>query len=189
MLPLSDEMKAKAIDIDFHWVTEHGDPGTLTAGISLNATDSYSTCPPLDIVLIGAYMSTYTPSEADLAFIRKAYADCTAFMTICGGVLAAQLAGLLVGHSATAPRFMIPLLREKDPRTTWVEKRAHHDGKIWTSGTLLNGLDMMREFGMAYWPGLTAMTTSLGAYPERSLEFEGPMEQLPGDIEWEVAAA
>lgn len=39
-LPLSDEVKAKALDMEFHWVTEKGEPASLTAGISLNATVS-----------------------------------------------------------------------------------------------------------------------------------------------------
>ncbi|KAK7192103.1 hypothetical protein DPSP01_009765 [Paraphaeosphaeria sporulosa] len=188
-MPISDELKAKALDMEFHWVTEKGEPASLTAGISLNATDSYATCPPLDIVLIGAYFPTYTPTEADLAFIRKAHDNCTAFLTICGGILPAQLAGLLAGHTATAPRFMLPMLREQDPRTTWVEKRSHHDGKIWTSGALLNGLDMMREFGMHYWPELTAVAVPLGGWPERGIEYEGPMEQLVGEIKWGAATA
>ncbi|PVH92780.1 hypothetical protein DM02DRAFT_575272, partial [Periconia macrospinosa] len=172
VLPISDELKAKALDIEFHWVTEKGEKAKLTAGISLNATDSYESCPPLDIVLIGAYFPTYTPSEADLAFIRKAYNDCSAFLTICGGMLAAQLAGILAGHTCTAPRFMLPILQQQDPRTKWVEKRACRDGKIWTSGALLNGLDMMLEFGKFYWPELTEMAVPLGGWPERSLEYD-----------------
>jgi hypothetical protein len=37
-LPLSDELRAKALDIDFHWVTEKGTPAKLTANITLQAT-------------------------------------------------------------------------------------------------------------------------------------------------------
>jgi hypothetical protein len=101
ILPISDELKAKALDMEFHWITEKGDAAKLTAGISLNATvrcltiprnedkcidgvntytrdtqDSYDSCPPLDIVLMGAYFPNYTPNDADLAFIRKAYNEC-----------------------------------------------------------------------------------------------------------------
>ena len=42
VLPISDELKAKALDIEFHWVTEKGEAAKLTAGISLNATVSLS---------------------------------------------------------------------------------------------------------------------------------------------------
>jgi hypothetical protein len=38
VLPLPDELKAKALDINFHWVTEKGDPAKLTANMTLSAT-------------------------------------------------------------------------------------------------------------------------------------------------------
>jgi transcriptional regulator GlxA family with amidase domain len=135
--------------------------------------DSFETCPPLDIVLIGAYLPDYSPTEAELAFIRKAHDNCLAFLTICGGFMPAQLAGILVGKTATAPRFWVPKLQKEDPRTTWVDKRYVRDGKIWTSGALLNGLDMMREFMLENWPELTKVSISLGGWPVRDVEYHG----------------
>lgn len=38
ILPVSDELKEKALDIDFHWVTEDGGPAKLTANITMEAT-------------------------------------------------------------------------------------------------------------------------------------------------------
>lgn len=75
-LPVSDELKAKALDVDIHWVTENGEPGKLTAGAIVNATDSFETCPSLDVVLIGAYFVGYEPSEKELEFIKKSYNEC-----------------------------------------------------------------------------------------------------------------
>lgn len=141
--------------------------------MNLKTQDSFESCPPLDIVLIGAFYPTYKPIEAELSFIRKAYADCTAFLTICGGMFPAQLAGVLEGKTATAPRFIVPELQKQDPRTTWVEKRAVRDGKLWTSGALLNGLDLMREFIKEYWPELASVGAPLAGWPVRGLEYEG----------------
>ena len=123
-------------------------------------------------MLIGAYFPGYTPNEAELAFVRKSYDDSTAFLTICGGFIPAQLAGILVGKTATAPRFMVPELQKQDPRTNWVEKRYVQDGKIWTSGALLNGLDLMREFMLEYWPDLTRITIPLGGLPVRDVDYD-----------------
>lgn len=172
-LPLSDELKSKALDINIRWITEKGTPAKLSANMTLLATDSFETCPPLDIVLMGAYFLGYTPTEAELSFIRKAHDECTAFISICGGVFPAQLAGVLVGKTVTAPRFMVPMLQKEDPRTTWVEKRYVRDGKIWTSGALLNGLDLMRDFALEYWPELAKITIPLGGTPVRSVDYEG----------------
>jgi transcriptional regulator GlxA family with amidase domain len=138
---------------------------------------------------------TYTPSPADLSFIRKSFSQSTAFLTICAGFLPAQLAGVLAGLTATGPRFMIPsLLKQelplpyqlKDPRTKWVERRWCRDGKVWTSGALLNGLDMVREVAKEYWPELAAVTVPLAGMPVRSEVYEG-MDGLPGVV-GEVAA-
>ena len=38
VLPLPDAIKAKALDVEFHWVNETGEAARLTSGISMNAT-------------------------------------------------------------------------------------------------------------------------------------------------------
>lgn len=106
-------------------------------------------------------------------FIRKSHAQSSAFLTICGGFLPAQLAGVLVGKTCTAPRFAVPELQKQDPRTTWVDRRWASDGKVWTSGTLLNGIDLIREFMKTYWPELAAVAIPLGGFPVRSEEYVG----------------
>lgn len=115
----------------------------------------------------------YTPTEAELSFVRKAHEESTAFLAICAGFIPAQLAGVLAGKTATAPRFMLPELQKQDLRTTWVERRWARDGKTWTSGALLNGLDAMREFMHENWPELTAIGISLGGWPVRENKYDG----------------
>lgn len=139
----------------------------------MNPQDSFGSCPKLDIVLMGAYMMGYNPTPAELAFIASAHESCTALITICGGMLAAQLSGVLDGKTATAPRFMIAELQKQDPRTTWVEKRFVRDGKVWTSGALLNGLDLMREFMRTYWPELAEVSVRIGGLPIRDVDYVG----------------
>lgn len=38
ILPVPDEIKARALDIEFHWVTENGRAAPLTSDMRLNAT-------------------------------------------------------------------------------------------------------------------------------------------------------
>lgn len=138
------------------------------------AQDSFDTCPPLDIVLMGAHFLGYEPSEKELAFIRKSYDDCAAFLTICGGLEGPLKAGVLAGKTATAPVPMLPLVRELAPDTTWVERRWARDGKLWTSGTLLNGFDLMAAFAAEYWGGpgsLMEHMIKMGGWPKRNVEF------------------
>jgi putative intracellular protease/amidase len=198
MLQLPDEVKATSPEVNFHWVTEKGEPARMTGNMTIQATvtslppinhpemvlggvtkgwyrakDSFESCPTLDIVLIGAYLPGYTPTPAELAFIAKSHDTCTVFLTVCGGFLAPQMAGVLAGKTATAPRFMVPQLQQQDPRTTWVEKRFVRDGKTWTSGALLNGQDMMRAFMSEHWPELTKVAEHVGAWPVRDVEYKG----------------
>ncbi|ETI25113.1 hypothetical protein G647_04485 [Cladophialophora carrionii CBS 160.54] len=170
------DIAAQALDIEFHWVNETGKTAKLTGGISLVPTDTFANCPPLDIVLMGAHVQLegYSPSQAELEFMRKSYDDCTAFITICGGCLAPFQAGLFKDKTVTAPRFMLDQMRQTAPEINWVDKRWQRDGKLWTSGALLNGLDLMRAFGTEYWGGegtLLQFALESGHYPLRDVGY------------------
>jgi transcriptional regulator GlxA family with amidase domain len=126
---------------------------------------------------MGAQTMGYQPTEGELEFIRKSYDHSVAFLNICGGIIQAQLAGVLKGKTCTAPRILLPLIRQQAPDTNWVEKRYVQDGKIWTSGTLLNGLDLMRAFVTHTWgnegPGAIAQfLLQLGHFPIRDVDYK-----------------
>ncbi|KAL7908169.1 class I glutamine amidotransferase-like protein [Trichoderma velutinum] len=146
------ELKDQSIDFDFHWVSETGKtPSLLTSNLSVVPTDSFKTCPPLDIVIMGAVWID-EPSDAEKAFMKKSYADCSAFITVCGGMQAPLKAGIFDGKTATAPRFHLQTLRKVAPDTNWVDQRWVNDGKLWSSGALLNGIELMSAFIQQTWP-------------------------------------
>jgi hypothetical protein len=68
---------------------------------------------------------------------------------------------------------MVEELRKQDARTNWVEKRFVRDGKVWTSGALLNGQDMMGAFMSENWPEVSKIGSSAGGWPVRDVEYEG----------------
>ncbi|KAH7316868.1 class I glutamine amidotransferase-like protein [Stachybotrys elegans] len=171
------ELKAQAVKFEFHWVSAAGPSGTerLTSGVNIVPTDSFETCPPLDIVLMGAAATDYQATEAELAFIRKSYEDCSAFIAICGGFMAPMAAGLYEGKTVTAPLLFLDQLPTMAPHCTWIKKRWARDGKLWTSGTLLNGLDLMQAFAKHYWGGegtLVDMICKGGAWPDRDIDYK-----------------
>ncbi|KAI8627406.1 class I glutamine amidotransferase-like protein [Xylariaceae sp. FL1651] len=177
-------LKAEAIDFKFHWVSEAGEatPSRITSGLRILPTDSFETCPPLDIVLIGAHNFGYNPTAAELAFVRKSWDDCSAFLTVCGGVDVPRLAGVLDGKTATGPRVMLDAFRQQSPATNWVEKRWVRDGKLWTSGALLNGADLLHNFTKHYWGGgdgsYIDYTAKMGAWPDRDVDYK--------DVPWKI---
>lgn len=130
---------------------------------------------------MSAHNFDYTPNATELAFVRKAHEQCSAMLLICGGFMAANAAGLLRGKTATAPRLLLESLRKDSPETNWIDRRWAHDGKIWTSGALLNGLDMMTAFVREVWGGEKSVLEPLldiGGWPVRSIEY-APGEGLP----------
>ncbi|RAK89424.1 hypothetical protein BO79DRAFT_237186 [Aspergillus costaricaensis CBS 115574] len=151
---ISDDLRSEALDFVTHWVTEDGTtPGSLSGNLKVIPTDSFATCPPLDIVLIGAGQMGYQATTTEKDFLRKCYAECSAFLSVCGASDALLATGILEGKTATGPLSFLPLFREIAPGTNWVEKRWVRDGKMWTTGTLLNGLDMIAAFGREVWGG------------------------------------
>lgn len=125
---------------------------------------------------------SYEPSEAELSFIRKAYDESVTFMTICGGISLALRAGILTGKTATAPRFALSKYRREQPQVNWVEKRWVRDGKLWTSGALINGLDCMLAFIKATWNPREGdcidIMLKVGAAPERDVDYK--------DVPWQL---
>ncbi|EFY85264.1 hypothetical protein J3458_013370 [Metarhizium acridum] len=171
-----EDLKPQALNTEYHWVSEAG-PGTLvngTSGIVLAPTDSFETCPPLDIVVIPASDSAVR-SPAELEFLRKSYNESSAFIAICYGMLAPLQAGILDGKTATAPRFDLDRFRAIAPGTNWVDKRWARDGKLWTSGALLNGLHLMSAFIQETWPSgegtLVDAIMKMGAWPDGSPDY------------------
>lgn len=92
--------------------------------------------------------------------------------------MAPLAAGLLEGKTCTGPRGMLEGLRNSNPEVNWVERRWVQDGKVWTSGTLLNGLDLMKAFVEQVWGGpgtLAEFLVGFGSWPVRDVEYrDGP---------------
>lgn len=88
------------------------------------------------------------------------------------------MAGTLKDKTCTAPQPMLEQLKKDHAEVNWVEKRyaMDADGKTWTSGTLLNGLDLMKAFVEHTWGGSGTLAEALikiGGWPLRSVEYQG----------------
>lgn len=91
-------------------------------------------------------------------------------------------AGILDGKKATGPRLFLDSLRKEGPGTEWLERRWVRDGKIWTSGALLNGTDMINAFVTEHWKktegDLASAVVNMGGWPNRDVEYK--------DVSWAV---
>lgn len=124
---------------------------------------------------MGANNGEYQLTEGETAFIRKAYDECSAFLSICGGIFSMYKAGLLEGKKVSCPRPILEVARKHMLGTNWIDKRWSRDGKIWSSGTLLNGTDLIRGFAEETWGGRSGMIEAMldaGAYPTRDIDYK-----------------
>jgi transcriptional regulator GlxA family with amidase domain len=117
----------------------------------------------------------YQATEAEIAFLRKTHDDCTALLLVCAGFQPALVAGLLEGKTATAPRPFLATMKQSAPGVNWIQKRYVRDGKIWTTGSLLNGFDMVAAFGRESWGGegtVVNVLTQEGGWPDRDVDYK-----------------
>ncbi|KAK6441758.1 hypothetical protein LTR95_002012 [Oleoguttula sp. CCFEE 5521] len=68
---MSSSIKEQAIDVAFHWVTEHEQEAKLTAGATIKLTRPIDNCPPLEVLLVGAYEMHYKLTEGEMKFVHK----------------------------------------------------------------------------------------------------------------------
>lgn len=171
-LPLTDDLLSKAKRVEILYIAESGvgPHETLTlisnGNIVITVSDgvethcrnypnnigfnqhSFETAGKLDYLVIPGPDPKYVATPAEQDFIRAKYAEVSAVLTVCSGIMPALQSGIIAGHRATAPRAMIPFLKQVSPNVEWVDKRwtTSEDGKVWSSGAVTNGLDMMAAF-------------------------------------------
>ena len=90
----------------------------------------------------------YQASAAEKEFIRSQLPGLKHAFGICTGTFVFAQAGVLDKLTVTGPRTLVPLLKQIAPNAEWTEKRWEVDssGKVWTSGGVTNGHDMLAAF-------------------------------------------
>ncbi|EJD03266.1 class I glutamine amidotransferase-like protein [Fomitiporia mediterranea MF3/22] len=156
----------------------------VTANVKVHITDTLDSVDKLDYLVIPGPPPSYQPSAETIAFIQKHTASVHAVLIICTGILPAAFSGILSGKRATAPLGILPLLREKLPDVKWVAKRwtVDDERKIWTSGGVTNGTDLMAAFVKELNPQVGDLACKLADVGERGEDY--PEELLK--MKWEL---
>ncbi|KAI4163083.1 MAG: hypothetical protein LQ342_003210 [Letrouitia transgressa] len=164
---------AQGAKLEYHFINENGKgPQQMTGGFRIEVTDSIDTCPPLDILLVGGPLPDYRPSPAVQKFLRTQYEHVDTFITICSGFIPALYSGILDGKVATAPRELLPDLKKEAPQVKWAEKRWTRDGKLWTSGSVANGQQLMVAYLREKYPKeIVDLTLGMSDIADRGQEF------------------
>jgi transcriptional regulator GlxA family with amidase domain len=109
-------MTAKAIDIQFHHISETLDPVTLTAGIKALPTTTCDDCPPLDFLLIGGPDPfTFHLSDRFAEFLRVHVEAGKGIFATCTGALAISPSGVLDGKNTTTNHTALEVAQKMSP--------------------------------------------------------------------------
>jgi putative intracellular protease/amidase len=150
-LGLYDEsVPEKALDYDFHYIKDTLEPSTHTAGLRLVPTTTLDTCPKLDYLLVGGPDPAWTqdPSFPKYAkFVQERIPELKIVFATCTGAMVLGAMGVLDGLNATVNHQLIGPARQMCPKVKWTdEKQWIVDGKFWTAGGAVAGMDMMAQW-------------------------------------------
>ncbi|KAK6498221.1 hypothetical protein TWF506_004461 [Arthrobotrys conoides] len=119
--------------------------------VSLHATHTFATAPPLDILLIPGGMGNMVLVENNdttiESFIQSRYKSLTHLLSVCTGSVSLARSGVLKNKRATTNKSFWNWVVQFGEGVKWVPSaRWTHDGKIWTSSGVAAGMDMTYAF-------------------------------------------
>src|SRR6266851_1267789 len=134
------------------------DPVRSEHGLTILPMATFSSCPPLDLVLVpgGAGINPLLEDPEVLGFLRRAAAEARYVVGVCTGSLVLGAAGLLRGRRAATHWMSRDLLRSFGAEP--VAERVVVDGKLFTGGGVTAGIDGRAaaeaiQLGIEYDPG------------------------------------
>jgi transcriptional regulator GlxA family with amidase domain len=126
-------------------IAEQPGPVRSSPGPSTVAEHSFSSAPPLDLLLVPGGVGTFPQltNEAMLGFLRERAPRCEVAMSVCTGAALYAAAGLLDGRRATTNKQFFSVTCASGAKTSWVkEARWVEDGAYVTSSGVSAGTDM-----------------------------------------------
>lgn len=132
--------------LEIIYVAENLDLIECGSGFTLSVDYTFSDAPQLDYMCVpgghGRLKQMHNPKM--LQFIKDQSIGCKLITAICTGAFLLYSAGILTNHEVTTYWLALPeLSKKKDVAIS--EKRVVKSGKIWTSGGISSGIDLMFE--------------------------------------------
>jgi transcriptional regulator GlxA family with amidase domain len=128
--------------------------------------NSFTNAPQFDILLItGSFTITPLPPSATTFLTTQiSHPHFLALMSIASGILPLTQTSILYQRRASAPRSLLPTLKQRYPETAWRSTPWERHEKLWTSNSAVSALDMVRSFMREYfWDRGDAVEAALEA--------------------------
>lgn len=147
--------RTNAPNITFHHIGPTLDPVQTTGNLHAKPTTTFTTCPPLDYLLIGGPAPDYAnslPTDVKTFLTSRAPTLKTIFTT-CTGALVLAAADLLQHTAATTNHALLdPHAMRLSPTTLWDRERHWVDAttpggvSVWSAAGAGAGMDMFCEW-------------------------------------------
>ncbi len=127
--------------VTVHLVWKNLDPLLSSTGLSLLPTQTFDSCPDLDVICVpgGVGIDVLLEDAQTLAFIRQQATKAQYVTSVCTGALVLGAAGLLEGKRATTHWASHSLLEKFGAIP--VHERVVRDGNLMTGGGVTAGID------------------------------------------------
>ena len=136
------EVFARMPDSEILLISRDMSPVISDKGLSVNPTNTFGNCPPLDLICVpgGGGISSVIEDKNALKFLTEQSQYVQYITSVCTGSLVLAVAGLLNGYKATTHWLSMDLLRKfKDIEV--VEERVVKDRNRITGGGVTSGID------------------------------------------------
>lgn len=146
----SASLLAKAIPMDFHYISHSLVPVAASSGPLQQPTCTYATCPSLNFFIIPGSPPDVEFSPELIRFIQQRVEEVNIVMSICTGSIVLACAGVLNGKKTSTNKNVQQFVVQTFPQVQWTRKgRWTVDGKIWSGSGITAGMDMMAAFLMS----------------------------------------
>ena len=166
-----------------HIIAKTREPVPSDCGLSLVPTQTFATCPPLDLICVpGGFGVVGAIEDRDtVEFVRRQAAAAKYVTSVCTGAFVLGAAGLLKGRRATthwAYTDLLPLVGASHEKA-----RIVRDGNVITAGGVTSGIDFGLSVAAELAGEAVAQTIQLGIEYDPAPPFDvGHPDRAPAAV-------
>ncbi|QQE12833.1 DJ-1/PfpI family protein [Planctomycetota bacterium] len=124
-------------EVYFVWEKKGQAKGIISP--TLQANETFETCPPVDVIIIGALHPKPSANKKAIDFLKKQEKNVSAYIAVCAGVIPLAGTGLLKGKTVSTNfhmRSLLPIFKANPSNKT-----VSVDGKVYSAGPVIGSYE------------------------------------------------